>query len=167
MNVILCGLQGVGKTTVGRRLAEWMGWSFVDTDRLIESGYGSMTCREIAKKESETFFRRLEKEVINGLQGSVQTVIAVGGGSVPGNEKTLQALGTIIYLKVTPKTVWQRIKKGGIPSYVDSGNPESSFYAIAEKRMVLFERIARCVVDTENLSEDAVLEQVLGAYGKQ
>ncbi len=164
MNLILCGLQACGKTTIGKKLAETLGWDFADTDQWIEEAYGkNLSSRQIALTKGEPYFRALEREQIARRTELTRTVIAVGGGSLadPQNAKNLQRLGNLLYLKADPCVVWNRIAEKGIPSYVDPRDPEQSFYRIAASRLSEYEQIADLIVDTTGLNEEEVVGTIL------
>ncbi|NLM38023.1 MAG: shikimate kinase [Firmicutes bacterium] len=111
-NLILTGLMGCGKTTVGRMVAAELGWAFFDTDRLIEEATGH-SIPALFQEKGEPFFRRVEKEVIRGLAGKTQAVVATGGGAVldEENRRFLQALGLVLYLKTSPEVLGGRVQR--------------------------------------------------------
>jgi shikimate kinase len=167
MNLILCGVQACGKTTIGKKLAMLLEWDFIDTDEEIEKAYGkNISCRQIALVEGETYFRSLEKRVIDSFLHITRTVIALGGGSLmhPENEKNLRRIGKILYLKFSSKTAWERIIESGIPSYVDQNDPEGSFHKIAAERVSIYERAANFIFDVENMSVEEMIKQ--GLHGQ-
>lgn len=171
MNLLLCGLQKSGKTTIGSLLAKRLKREFIDTDHWIELAYALETaetgqqysCRHIAKKHGEPFFRRLEKKQLFSLDTRTNCVVALGGGSLddPEIRGFLQANSLLIYLKASPKLLWQRIAPSGIPGYLDPAMPEQSFYEIAEKRKVIFETCAQCIIETSGRCEEEVVEAIL------
>lgn len=134
MNLILCGFQGVGKTTLGRALAKKVGTLFYDTDELILQARGDgMPCAQIVEQEGEGAFRALESQVIVRLQGVKRTVIALGGGALDREEnRTLVAsLGQIVYLETDFATAQAHSRLAFTP-----------FEALYKKRVKLFESLA-------------------------
>ncbi|MBS0656535.1 MAG: AAA family ATPase, partial [Verrucomicrobia bacterium] len=101
-NVVLYGFKGCGKSYFGKLLAKESGYTFIDTDQLIEELHGDGSCRDIALKQGEPFFRELERRVIASLPQAENRVIAVGGGAVLDAQTTakLRQLGTLVYLIV-------------------------------------------------------------------
>lgn len=167
MNIILCGLPACGKTTIGQLLAGKLAWNFIDTDSLIENAYAAntgtaKTCSQIFLQEGELSFRILERHQIMSLQGVTQTIIAVGGGSLilPENVKTLTLIGCLIYLKASLAAVWERMSNRGIPAYLDPSNPEKAFYESAEKRIPLYEKAAKVIIDTTNLNKQEIAAEI-------
>ncbi len=168
MNIILCGLPMSGKTTIGTLLAAKLTCPFIDTDRLIEAAYTSQkgknySCRQIFLQEGEPFFRSLEKQQIASLTPTKKHIIAVGGGSLanPDNVKALQSLGCIVYLKAPLDIIWNRIKQGGIPAYLDPNDPEKAFYTLAETRIPTYEASAHITIDVGNLNKDEIVTRIL------
>ncbi len=167
MNFILCGLPMSGKTTIGKLLAEKLKWNFYDTDQLLEEAFALQTgrnssCRVIFKEDGENIFRKLEKAQITSLQSVNESIIAVGGGAVSDAENVvmLKKLGHIIYLKVLPELIWDRVRSRGIPAYLDQNNPQKDFYELAEKRLPHYETAADEAIEIKNLSAQDVVDVV-------
>jgi len=110
MNLVLVGMRGSGKTTVGRLVAGRLGWSFLDTDVLIQERRGE-TIREIFAQGGEGLFRKLEAETVRECASRHQTVIACGGGVVldPRNVQALRAKGLVVHLTADPEELWRRV----------------------------------------------------------
>ena len=110
-NIILVGLMGAGKTTVGRQLARRLRKRFVDCDHEIEARTG-VSIPTIFEIEGEAGFRRRESAVIESLAQDSGLVLATGGGAVldPMNRKHLKAGGWVVYLDVPPDVLWHRTR---------------------------------------------------------
>jgi shikimate kinase len=108
--IVLVGMMGSGKTSVGRALADRLGRHFVDVDVAIEARAGRPVAA-IFDEEGETGFRTREREVIAEAAGIENAVIACGGGAVldPANVAALRSHGTIVWLRVTPQTAATRL----------------------------------------------------------
>ncbi|RMF13508.1 MAG: shikimate kinase [Candidatus Dadabacteria bacterium] len=135
-NVILVGLMGAGKSTVGRLLAKRLGWTFVDLDSEIEKDAG-WTIPEIFAEEGEAGFRAREREAIAALNGRTGLVIATGGGAVvdPENRERLQALGPVFWLDVSPEIAAERTGSGsGRPLLSAEADPVARLTALLEAR---------------------------------
>jgi shikimate kinase len=157
-----------GKSTIGKILARKLNCNFIDTDHLIEKAYHAKTrkkfsCRQIFLHEGERIFRKLEKQQIASLKGIKKTVISLGGGSLieQSNIRVLHLLGQIIYLKVSTDIVWKRMQIYGIPPYIDPLNPENAFYALAEKRTFLYNKISNIIIEINLLTEEEIVTSIL------
>lgn len=108
-NIALIGFMGSGKSTVGPILAADLGWSFVDTDNLIEKKTG-LSIKEIFACYGETHFRELERKAVAEAVSGKRAVIATGGGAVLSleNMQRLKEGNKVVWLQVQPDTVLQR-----------------------------------------------------------
>lgn len=167
-NLILFGFKGCGKTYWGKRLAEALHYTFIDTDTILEELYAKqhhkkLTCPAIYQAIGEKEFRALEHAAIQTLKGKTQCVIALGGGAVlyHNNMTLLNQIGRLVYLKVDKHTLKERIFSQGIPAYFDPNHPEDSFEKIYRERMPLYERIPAYQVDLSGQSEQDMLKQLM------
>jgi len=112
-NVVLIGLSGSGKTTVGRLLAKRLGWRFVDTDREIQRQQGQ-TVQAIFAEFGEPRFRTIEAEMIAEVCGRSRQVIATGGGSpvAEANRERMLDGNLVIFLEGAPATLAGRLARG-------------------------------------------------------
>lgn len=108
-NLILSGLRGSGKSTLGKKLAKKLSYRFVDTDELITEQYGPIPA--IVEKHGWQRFRKLEAKVAHELSSTKKMVISTGGGMLinPRNTKNLRKSGYVALLKASPTTLAQRI----------------------------------------------------------
>jgi len=111
--LVLIGLSGVGKSTVGRALADRLGWAFIDTDDAITEREG-MTPAELLSQRGEPAFRKTEESVVVELAHRTPAVIATGGGAFLSarSRRALGERGFICYLDATPAAIAQRIREG-------------------------------------------------------
>lgn len=137
MNILLVGLPGSGKTTLGKKLGEKLSLPFIDTDKLIEERVG-ISCRELYEK-SEEEFRAVEREVLLSLNPE-KAVLALGGGAVLHEElfPHLQSLGPILYLYEEPMILFERLQKRGFPATLGKENPLDGWLRLLEKRLVMY-----------------------------
>lgn len=115
-NVVLIGMMGCGKSTVGKLLAEALGFAFVDTDQYIEKALGR-TIPDIFAKEGEAFFRDQELGAAEELALGKGQVIACGGG-LPTRADSIASLkysGTVIFLRRDPGEIYDNVSMGGRP----------------------------------------------------
>src|SRR6185295_15197346 len=99
MNLVLTGLRGSGKSTVGRILAERLGWEFRDTDEVVQA-FAGMTIRELFEQRGEGEFRKLECAAVKECASCDRTVIATGGGAIldATNVVALRLRGYVVHL---------------------------------------------------------------------
>ena len=111
-NIILTGFMATGKTTVGKQLAEQLGYAFVDTDDVIVERTGQ-TVAEIFDEKGESEFRRLESEIAQELGEKEALVISTGGRLMldPANAAALGRRGRVFCLVATPEEILDRISK--------------------------------------------------------
>ena len=115
-NIVLIGMMGCGKSTVGRLLAKKLGREFVDTDQYIEEKTGR-TIPDLFAQEGEDRFRDLEQAAGEALGGRQDLVIACGGG-LPTRRAAiapLKARGTVLFLRRDPAEIYDRVSMGGRP----------------------------------------------------
>ena len=134
-NVVLTGFMGTGKTTVGRILADLLGYEFVDTDDVIVERHGPIEA--IFSERGEEAFRELEREVARDLAGRDGLVISTGGRLMldPVNASTLGARAHVFCLTATAETVAARVLDGPPRPLLAGENP------IARIRELLAERV--------------------------
>lgn len=111
-NVVLVGLSGSGKTTVGRLLARRLGWRFVDTDQQIQQRTGQ-TVQEIFRVQGEPAFRAIESAVVAEVCQGARQVIATGGGAVVAEANRQQLLdgNLVVYLASAPDVLAARLSR--------------------------------------------------------
>ena len=145
--VVLVGPMGVGKTTIGRRLAKELKIPFVDTDVLISKNHGPVP--EIFKKQGESVFRELEEDTVMS-QLATRAVVATGGGAVLSS-RTREALSvaTVVYLFTDGRHIASRLAKGNRPLL---RNGAADWRAIYESRKQYYESVADITIDTSGVS---------------
>lgn len=176
MNLILCGLPFVGKSSIGKTLAEMRFCPFIDTDRLVEKIYvkktgTSKTCRELYLEHGEEVFRRFESEAIANLKEAKTSVIALGGGSLlkKENQGAIQSIGALVYLKTDVNNLWNRIEKSPLPSYLKKEDPKKSFLEIASIRIPLYTSLSQLIVEIDSEDPSQIAKKIYDwylAYGK-
>lgn len=159
--VVLVGPMGVGKTTIGRKLAKIMERKFVDSDEVIAKVHGAIT--EIFSERGEKAFREIESDVVIALLNE-QIVLATGGGAVL-SERTRQALSfaTVVYLSTDGKHIGARLRSGKRPLIK---NGMSDWRAIYESRRHLYEEVADITIDTSAKSLHETLETITAELSK-
>ncbi|ONK65227.1 uncharacterized protein A4U43_C07F34980 [Asparagus officinalis] len=115
--IYLVGMMGSGKSTIGRILSEALGYSFFDSDKLVEEAVGMSSVTDIFKEHSEAFFRDSESKVLRDLSSMCRLVVATGGGAVirPINWKYMKQ-GITVWLDVPLEALAKRIAADGTAS---------------------------------------------------
>jgi len=162
--VVLVGMMGSGKSTVGRIVADRLGCGFSDTDDEVEQALG-LSVQEIFERRGEAVFRRAETESLTtSLAGGAPRVLAVGGGAVlsEANRRTLRREATVVWLRAGVGTLTDRVGTGeGRPLL--SGGPAIKLAELNEERERLYGEVAHIVVDTDGLSPESVADAVVTA----
>jgi len=176
MNIILIGFMGVGKSEVGRRLSERLGYHFLDTDALIEETE-EKKISEIFDEKGEKYFRDLETEVIKTLEDYDEFVISTGGGIVlrEENVKILKELGPLILLSSAPHVIYQRLKDETdrpllketeeVPSSRSKEVKLDKINELLSKRNPIYDKIADHKIDTSERTPSEVVEEIFEWLG--
>jgi len=162
MNLVLIGFMGVGKSAVGRILADRLGMSFLDTDALIEQKEGRKIAAIFAQ-EGEPYFRRLETDVILGLQGKDNLVLSTGGGVVLKEENVspLKAIGTILLLSAEPEVIFERIRMNADRPLLQVDDPKEEIAKLLEGRKPYYNRAADYTFNTTKNSPAEIAEEII------
>ena len=160
-NIVLIGMPGVGKSTVGVILAKILGYQFVDADLVIQKEEGKLLKDIIAEKGTDGFIQ-VENRVNSNLQVH-ESVVATGGSVVYGTEamEHLCEIGTVVYLKQSLRKLERRlrnIKNRGV--VLRTGQTLKDLY---RERTVLYEKYADIVVDESDLNVEQTVEAVIAA----
>ncbi len=162
-HVVLVGLMGTGKTTVGRALAERLHRRLLDSDLLIEARTGR-TVRQIFQDEGEPAFRALETEVlIEALAQTTPSVIAAAGGVVLSeqNRRALKAApAKVVWLRAEPDSLVDRVRSGGHRPALDD-DPAGTLRRMHQTREPLYREVADMIVSVDGRSVHDVAEAVL------
>jgi shikimate kinase len=161
--LVLVGLMGVGKSTIGRRLAQRLGLPFVDADEEIETAAG-MTISEIFERYGEPFFRDGERRVIARLVDGQPKVIATGGGAFM-NEATRTLIldkATAIWLDADLDTLVDRVKRRETRPLLKGKDPRLVLDALAAERNPIY-ALAPIRVRSQPAPHDATVRAILKA----
>jgi len=160
-NIILVGLMGAGKSTVGRYLAKRMRREFYDTDTVIVERTG-VSIPTIFEIEGEQGFRDREECVIKELSHKQGIVLATGGGSVirPINRRRLEAIGTVVYLRGSAELLFSRISYDTNRPLMQTDNPLQTLKDLLDERDPLYMEVADLVVITAKQKLLPFLKQV-------
>jgi shikimate kinase len=167
--IVLTGFMGSGKTSVGRVLAERLGWRFLDLDAEIERRDGR-TVPEIFAASGEAHFRKQETAALAGLLGQRRVVVALGGGAPEelGNRLLMEQTPrtAVVYLAAPLETLLDRCERDD----ARTGSAGRPLLAQAEQRFAarrhLYERIAGHQVETSARSVEEAADAILEALGR-
>lgn len=163
-NIVLIGMPGVGKSTVGVVLAKVLGYQFIDADLLIQKKM-NMVLSEIIKREGTDGFMKIENDVNASIEAD-RTVIATGGSVVYCEEamEHLKSIGTVIYLKLSLESLSKRLGNlVGRGVVLKKGQTLEHLY---EERTPLYEKYADLTIDEENQELEDTLQTILNCYNK-
>jgi len=160
-NIVLIGMPGSGKSTVGVILAKMLAKTFIDTDILIQQRE-ARTLQEIVDRHGHLVLRQVEEEVLLGVDCR-DTVIATGGCAAYSEPamRHLQQQGTVVFLDVDLATLERRIS-----NYHSRGlakRPEQSFEDLFAERLQLYRKYAEIIVESSRLDQERVCEAIIAA----
>jgi shikimate kinase / 3-dehydroquinate synthase len=165
-SVVLVGMMGAGKTSIGKRLAQRLGLPFFDADTEIERAAG-MTVPEIFEKRGEAEFRQGEQKVIARLLGDGPIVLATGGGAFM-NEETRQKIaksGVSIWLKADFDVLMRRVRKRSNRPLLQTADPEATLQALIDKRYPVY-TLADVTVHSRDVAHEVIVEELLTALSR-
>lgn len=164
-NLVLTGLMGTGKTSVGRRVAEILGRPFVDTDAITEREAGA-TIAELFATRGERAFRDFEAAAVRHHAALRGQVIAVGGGAVvdPANATHLRSTGDVVLLTAPADVLRQRIENDGVdgrPLLADADDLTARLARLGEERAEAYRSTAATTIDTTGRSIEEIADEVV------
>ena len=157
-NIILIGMPGAGKSTVGVVLAKKRGCRFLDSDLLIQEKYDALLHELITKYGTEGFWK-IEEEVNASIQVK-RTVIATGGSVIygPAAMEHFKEIGRIVYLKLSCETIRERL--GDLSERGVTLRESQTLQDLYEERVPLYEKYADIVLDCEKKSIREIVAQL-------
>lgn len=157
-NLILVGMMGSGKTTMGRALARHLDKTFVDSDEEIQKRTG-VTIPHIFDIEGEAGFRQRESAAIRDLVERDDMVLATGGGAVLAeqNRALLQRNGIVIYLKASVHDLWQRTRHDRSRPLLQTADPHAKLAELFQQRDPLYREVADIVIHSGKQSTHVLM----------
>lgn len=168
-NVILIGFMGSGKTTVGLKLSYKLRMPVEDTDKFIERRENRSISR-IFEEDGEEYFRALETKTLEEFRDRKYTrIISVGGGTPvnPVNRSILKQCGTVVYLRVRPETVYERLKNDTTRPLLQCEDPLTKIRGLLEARKEAYEETADIIIDADDKNMEDVLEELVTQLHRQ
>jgi len=161
--IVLVGMMGAGKTSIGRRLANLLRLPFLDADSEIEKA-ANLSIAEIFAKHGEADFREGEKRVVARLLGSGPAVLATGGGAYMSEEtrERCRAEGVTIWLKADAPVLLDRVRKKGNRPLLDRPNPEAVMRQLLAEREPIY-GLADITIASREGPHQAVLGEIVSA----
>jgi shikimate kinase len=160
-NIFLIGPMGAGKSTVGRQLAESLGYEFRDSDREIQRRTG-VDIPTIFEFEGEEGFRQRERQVVDELSQEDGIVLATGGGAVlrAENRQDLTTRGVVIYLHCSPEQQYARTSRDRNRPLLQTADPLGRLRELMEERDPIYRQVADIVVSTEKRGTASVVKEI-------
>ena len=164
--IVLVGLMGAGKTSVGRRLAEKLNIPFVDADHEIEAAAGK-PIKEIFADHGEAYFREGERRVIQRLIGNGAQVLATGGGAYMNDETRarIQEHGISVWLRASLPLLMKRVAKRQDRPLLQADDPEKVMRALMEKRYPVY-ALADVTVESRDVQHGQMVNEVIRALAQ-
>lgn len=162
-HVILMGFMGSGKSTMGIRLSYKMRRTLLDTDKLIEKKEG-MSISDIFEKHGEAYFRAKETEVLQSLkEETAERIISLGGGTPlrEENRAIMKELGTVVYLKVSADTVYERLKGDTTRPLLQGENPKQKIEQLLAERGGIYESAADLVICGDGKNQEEIIAEIM------
>lgn len=163
MNLVLIGMRGSGKTTVGGLLAQSLGWPVVETDKMIEDRLG-LPVAGIVKKHGWRRFRAAEREIVKGLTKMDKTIISTGGGVIlnKSNIRNLKKNGVLIFLTAGTRTLLKRTESDpNRPFLTRAKNRREDIEKTLKVRKSLYQNAAHLTVFTESNPPERIVEKII------
>jgi shikimate kinase len=166
-SIVLVGMMGAGKSSVGVCLRRRTRLKLFDTDEIVTSKFG-MPISKIFSEYGENKFREAETEALQTLATSEPVVIVTGGGIVLREENIhlLKRLGIVVCLEADEKTLFKRASRGGVRPLLQGKNPEKTFTNMLRARRPLYAKIADIRVDTSVLTDEEVAVAILSKFSR-
>ncbi len=166
-NIILVGMPGAGKSTIGRAAAKRLGMPFFDSDKELTARTG-VSIATIFEIEGEAGFRVRESTLLAELAGRQDVVIATGGGAILAeqNRTFFREHGTVIYLRASIEDLLRRTQRDTNRPLLRSPDPRATLQALFEARDPLYRDCAHLVVDTGTQSVSRLVSELLRRLGR-
>jgi shikimate kinase len=162
-SIVLVGLMGCGKSSVGRRLASRLGLGFVDADEEIER-VAAKSIVEIFADHGEAYFRDGERRVIARLLATGPQVLATGGGAFinPDTRAKIRERGVSVWLRAELHVLMRRVSKRDTRPLLKSGDPEATMRDLMANRYPVYAE-ADITVESRDVPHDVIVNEIIAA----
>jgi len=159
-NIILTGFMGVGKTLVGTQLAKDLGYTFVDTDKLIEDDQ-HMAITSIFDSRGEPYFREVEARIIQQVMQGERQIVSTGGGAVirDVNRQAFKKAGLVVCLTARPEVIYARIRHETHRPLLQTPDPKTKIKELLDSRARFYAQ-ADVIIDTSDRTVDEVITEI-------
>lgn len=167
-NVILIGYMGCGKSTIGKRISFLFHMPYIDTDKWIEKEQ-NMTVSRIFDEKGEAAFRDMETACLHAMTENKQDYIIAVGGGLPmrkENRALLGKLGTVVYLRAKPETIYERLKDDTTRPLLQGEDPFGKICGMIKQRGPVYEEAADIIVDVDNKTCETIMREIQEAIQK-
>ena len=163
--IVLVGIMGAGKSTVGKILADRLGMRFIDADQEIERAAGC-TITDFFEKYGEVEFRKGEERVISRILAGEPCVLATGGGAFMSEATRLliKKIATSVWLRVSFEVLAKRLEKRSNRPLLQTADPQQTLKALIKKRYPIYNG-ADFIIDAENDGVDITVSKVVECLG--
>ena len=159
--IVMVGMMGAGKSSIGRRLANRLGMPFVDADTEIEQA-ANQSIPDIFEQYGEAYFRDGERRVIQRLLDGKPKVLATGGGAYihPETRAAIERAGISIWLKADRELLLSRVKRRGGRPLLGTGDPAEVIDRLIAERYPIYAE-AKIHIQSRDVAHDAVIDDIL------
>lgn len=162
-SLVLVGLMGAGKSTIGKRVAQMLGVAFIDADTEIEA-VSRMTIAELFERYGEPEFRDLERRVIRRILRTGPKVLATGGGAFMNEQtrRTISKAGISVWLKAELDILMERVSRKGNRPLLKTANPRATMQELMDKRYPVY-GLAEITVISRDEKKEVMAGEVIDA----
>ena len=166
-SLVLTGMMGVGKSTIGRLLAKRLKIKFIDVDKIIEKNE-KKTIKQIFDENGEKYFRKLEKKITLKLLKNKKAVVALGGGAFINNEIRLKVLktGVSVWLKVSLEKLHKRYRRNNKRPLLNKKELDKEVRDIYLSRKKIYS-LADFKINCDNIGKGEIVDKILDFYANK
>jgi len=162
-HVVLVGLMGTGKSTIGKDLAGLLGVNFIDTDQVIEQTEGR-TISDVFSTDGEAYFRYIESNIFKQILAKNEpSIIATGGGIVLSEENRIAMKNSyVIRLNASPEEIYGRVfENKNRPLLANSEDIRAKIINLSQQREPLYKKVANYTVNTDDKDKSMIVEEII------